>query len=78
MEAGQSLENANGWANVAQASHAIVAILGFIMVAAKAIGFDLPISDDQLAALAGAVAGIGGTVAAYLHVATNSDRGIVR
>ena len=78
LEAGQSLENAKCWSNVAQASHAVVAIFGFILVAAKAAGFNLPISDDQLAALAGAVAGIGGTVAAYFHVATTPDKGIVR
>ena len=78
LEAGQSLKNAEGWARFSQSSHALMAVFGFALLASKMFGFDIPLSEDQLAGLAGAVASIGGTVAMYLHSAIDEKRGIKR
>ncbi len=76
LENGQSLEKAETWSNVATATHALVVVFGFILVALKTFHIDIPLSDDQLFQLAGAVASVGGTVSAYLHHATNEKSGI--
>ena len=76
LEAGQSLGNASGWSNVVTASHSLVAVFGILLIAAKTCGFDLHISDAQVVQLAGAIASVGGTAVAYLHVATNPNAGI--
>jgi len=78
LEAGQSLKNSETWSNVAQSTYALVAVFGFLLLAAKSFGFDLGISDAQLFSLAAAIAGIGGSVSSYLHIATRSSKGIVR
>lgn len=78
LESGQSLKNSEGWARFSQCSHALMVIFGFSLLAAKMFGFDLPITEDQLAGLAASVASIGGTVAMYLHTATDDSRGLKR
>ncbi|MGZ5029021.1 MAG: hypothetical protein ACXWAT_00970 [Methylobacter sp.] len=78
LESGKTLENAAGWANVATATHALVVVFGFLLVAAKVFGYDIPLSDDQIAKLAGAVASVGGTIVGVLHVTTNPNTGITR
>jgi hypothetical protein len=78
LEAGKSLQNAAGWSNVAQASHALFAVLGFLLLAARYFNYDIPLSNEQLTGLAGALASVGGTVSSYLHVATRVDKGLVR
>lgn len=78
LEKGQSLANADTWSNVVNAKLAIVTVLGFTLAIAKTFGYNLPISDDQIAQLGGALASIGGTFVLYMRVATNSSRGIER
>jgi hypothetical protein len=78
LEAGQSLKNAEIWARFSQSSHALMVVFGFILLAANMFGFDIPLSEDQMAGLAGSVASIGGTIAMYLHTATDEKRGIKR
>lgn len=78
LEAGQSLTNSEGWARFSQCSHALMVVFGFTLLAAKMFGFEIPLTEDQLAGLAGSVASVGGTVAMYLHTATDEKRGIKR
>jgi len=78
LEAGQSLEKASGWSNVANSTHALVAVLGFLMAAIKLAGYDIPISPDQIYNLAAVIAGIGGTAFTFFSVATNPNAGFVR
>ena len=76
LEAGQSLQNAEGWARFSQCSHALMAVFGFALLSSKLFGFDIPLTEEQLAGLAGSVASIGGTVAMYFHTATDEKRGL--
>lgn len=78
LEAGQSLKNSEGWARWSQCSHALMVVFGFALLSAKTFGWDIPLTEDQLAGLAGSVASVGGTVAMYLHTATDEKRGIKR
>lgn len=78
LEAGQSLKNSEGWARFSQCSHALMVVFGFVLLMAKMFGFEIPLTEDQLAGLAGSVASVGGTVAMYLHTATDEKRGIKR
>ena len=41
--------------NVANVSHALIIVFGFILVGVKAAGYDIPITDSQLAQLAGGI-----------------------
>jgi uncharacterized membrane protein YjfL (UPF0719 family) len=75
LESGKTLVNASAWGNVANASHALIIVFGFALVIAKTLGIDIPISDDQLAQLAGGIASVGGTIVAYLNVTTSGDKG---
>lgn len=78
LEKGQALAKADTWSNVVNAKLAIVTILGFALTVAKTFGYDLPISDEQISQLGGALASIGGTFVLYMRVATNPNRGIVK
>jgi hypothetical protein len=78
LEQGKSLANAEGWKNVANANHSIVIVLGFILVLGKQFGYDFPISDAQVAELAGAVAGIGQVISLYFHHSLHEQNGIKR
>lgn len=78
LEAGQSLKNSEVWAKWSQCSHALMVVFGFALLSAKMFGFEIPLTEDQLAGLAGSVASVGGTVAMYLHTATDEKRGIKR
>lgn len=78
IESGQTLKNARGWSNVANATHALIVVFGFLLVVAKFFNIDIPLSDDQIAKLAGAIASVGGTVSGVLSITTNPHAGIVR
>lgn len=78
LEKGQSLAKADTWSNVVNAKLAIVTVLGFLLTVAKTFGYDIPVSDDQIAQFGGAVASIGGTFVLYMRVATNPNRGITK
>ncbi len=78
LEAGKTLENARGWSNVANATHALIVVFGFLLVVAKVFNYDIPLSDDQIAKLAGAVASVGGTVAGIVSIASNPHAGIIK
>ncbi|MGZ5053325.1 MAG: hypothetical protein ACXWAT_00120 [Methylobacter sp.] len=78
LEAGKTINNAAGWANVSTATHALIAVFGFLLLTAKVFGYDIPLSDDQIAKLAGAIASVGGTAVGVLHVTTNPHVGITR
>ena len=45
---------------------------------AKQAGYDLPITDDQIAELAGGIAGVGAVISNFLHHTTNPNSGIKR
>ena len=78
LEAGKSLENSGTWNNVATTTHILIIVFGFVLLLVRQGGYDVPISDDQIAGIAGAVASVGGTVNLYLHHATNKNLGIRR
>lgn len=78
LEAGKSLKNTGTWSNVATASQTLIVVLGFLLAALKTFGYDFPISDAQLVQLAGAVAGVGGTIIGYLRVSSDPKKGIKR
>lgn len=78
LEKGQSLVHADTWSNVVNAKLALVTVLGFLLTIAKTAGYDLPISDAQIAQFGGAVASIGGSVVLYFRAATNPSRGLTR
>lgn len=71
LESGKSLANANGWSNVALANHAIVAVLGFILLAVKMGGYEIPITDAQITTLAG-----NSTISIYAKAGTQTLLGI--
>lgn len=78
LEAGRSISKASAWANITGATHALVVIFGFILLAAKVFGYDIPLTDDQIAKLAGAIASIGGTIFGIASVTTNPNAGFMR
>lgn len=78
LEAGKTLNNFNTWVNVSKATHALIIIFGFVLLVAKVFGYELPVSDDQIAKLAGAIASVGGTVVAALNVGLNPNLGITK
>ena len=78
LEKGKSLENAKTWSNVVTAKNALITVFGFALHLAKQGGYDIPITDEQLAELAGAVASIGAVTGQYFHHALNKDAGITK
>lgn len=76
LENGKTLANPKTWGNVANVSHALIIVFGFILVGVKTAGYDIPITDSQLAQIAGGIASVGGTIVAYLNVATSADKGV--
>ena len=78
LEKGKALKNADTWSNVVNAKLALITVLGFALTIAKTFGYDIPLSDDQIAQLGGALASVGGTVVLYFRVATNPNRGLTR
>jgi len=78
LEKGKALSNADTWSNVVNAKLAIVTILGFALAIAKTFGYEVPVSDDQIVQLGGALASVGGTFVLYFRFATNTNRGIER
>ena len=78
LEKGQALKNADTWSNVVNAKLALVTVLGFALTIAKTFGYEIPISDDQITQLGGALASVGGTMVLYLRAATNPNSGLTR
>lgn len=76
LEAGKSLENRETWETVSHANHALLIVLGIVLALVKQFGWDIPISDGELAQLAGALAAIGQTVSLYFHHALHEQNGI--
>ena len=78
LESGKSLESAQTWSNVVTASHALVAVFGFLLIIATQCGYNFNISASQIAELAGSIASVGSTIFGVLHVLTNPNAGIKR
>lgn len=78
LEKGQALSQADTWNNAVTAKLAIVTVIGSVLTIAKIFGYDIPISDEQISQLGGAVASIGGAVVLFVRFAGNPNRGITR
>lgn len=71
---GESLSNPGIWSDRAAASSAVAGILGVATVFAPSF----QLSPDDLQAIAGGIAAVGGVLNWYLHSATNKDAGVRR
>lgn len=72
---GKELENAATWKNTQLLGNHLATLIGAILVIAKAFGYQIPITDDQLPLIGGALAFFFGFANAILTVVTSSKIG---
>ena len=76
LRQGATLRNAGTWANATAATSALTALAWALVQLAGGFGYAMPINQDQLATLAGAVVAIVGVVAPVLHIVANPLAGL--
>lgn len=76
LRQGAALRNAGTWANAAAATSALTALAWALIQIAGAFGYALPITQDQLGIVAGAVVSIIGVIAPIVHIAANPAAGL--
>lgn len=76
IKAGKELKNASTWSNVSSLTNVCVVILTFAVGAARYLGLDIPLTDDQLVSVGGSIAILMSVVNSVLHLATTKGAGL--
>ena len=76
LRQGKKLANPGFWANSAAATSALAGLAWAGVQVSGALGYALPLTQDQISVLAGAVVAIVGVVAPIVHVAANPAAGL--
>lgn len=76
LRAGWILRNPESWKQRTVAINALTAVLSVLVAVAKGFGYDLPVSDEILAAVATGVWGVVGVFNSWSTVATTDKIGV--
>ena len=76
IQAGNELKNPTVWSNLQSLTNVVAALVTCAVSTARLLGFDLPLTDEQLLQAAGAVATLLFIANSVLSVATTKDAGI--
>lgn len=76
LKEGKELENAQVWTNRTAAANAIVAFLTTGLGIAAALGYDLKLDQQTIAALAGGLVAVVTAVNAIMHLITDKRSGL--
>jgi hypothetical protein len=76
LKAGQELKQSGTWRQLQVASNALVAIVGAALMVLGWLGFRPDISAEQVAAVCGGIAALGGIYNSYTTVATDKRIGV--
>ena len=76
LRAGEELKNAETWKNAQATTGDVQTIIGAVLAIAGLVGFKLDIAPEQLALIAGGVAGLLGVYNSYLTRATSKRIGL--
>jgi hypothetical protein len=76
LRAGEELKNAETWKNAQITTNALVAIATALVAGLSMVGISLPVTNEQLIAIAGGVAAIGGLFNTYTTAATSKRVGL--
>ena len=76
LQAGKQLENSKEWKNAQATTNAIAAILAAVLAILPMVGFNLPVTHEQLVAIASGAAAMLGLYNTYTTVATSKTVGV--
>lgn len=76
LRQGYILKNPETWKNRTVAVNALMALLGVALAVAKGAGYDIPVSDEMLGAVAAGIWGIVGVFNSWSTVATTAKIGL--
>lgn len=76
LEAGKELSDAAQWKNRQATASALAAVGGLIIIVLPKLGIPIPLSSDDVTAIAGGLAALLGALSTYLTVATSSRIGV--
>ena len=76
IKAGKQLRDSKTWSYTQALSSVFVAIVAFGVGAARLLGMEIPITDEQIIVFSGGLAGVAWTINAVISVATNKDAGV--
>jgi len=76
VKAGKQLKDSKTWSNTQALSSVFVAIVAFGVGAARLLGMDIPITDEQIIVFSGGLAGVAWSINAIISVATHKDAGV--
>jgi len=76
LRQGYILKNPETWKNRTVAVNALMALLGVVLAVAKGAGYDIPVSDEVLGAVAAGIWGVVGMFNSWSTVATTAKIGV--
>jgi len=76
IKKGKELKDSKTWSNVQALSSVFVAIVAFGVGAARLLGVEIPITDEQIIVFSGGLAGVAWTINGVISVATHKDAGV--
>ena len=76
LRAGEELKNKENWKNAQIITGAITSIAGAALMGLRVFGVEVPITDDQIVAIAGGAAAILGLYNSYATTATSKSVGL--
>ena len=76
LKAGKELKRPEIWANTQSLANVLVVILTFSVAAARLLGLDLQVTDEQLVTFGGGLAAILSVGNSVLSLATTKDAGV--
>ncbi len=75
---GEAVADPAVWRNRTDAANAVMALLATLCAVAHLFGFDIPVGDEDLAAIALGIVALVGAGNAVVHIATDPARGLAR
>lgn len=76
VKAGKQLKSPEIWANSQSLTNVCVTLVGFIVGASRLLGLEIPITDEQILNVGGAIAILMGIGNSIVSVATHKEAGI--
>lgn len=76
LKAGEELTNSAVWKNRQATTNSLVAIIGLLITAAGCFGYDIKVSDEDIAVIATSVAIVLGLCNSYFTTATSKKVGL--
>ena len=76
LKAGEELKNKENWKNAQIITGALTSVAGAALMGLRFVGVEVPITDDQIVAIAGGIAAVLGLFNTYTTAATSKSVGL--